>query len=160
MDDWDWDSINLLATPKPGIVVTRQTACSSQTLAGETSKGSAQAAGCSWQASRDGGQCSENSSGCQALRTSGLPMIHALMNSSIPDFATRPVAEEQCTSDGSAGLQEVSILLADCNGIGGCCSCASSPRGVVGAVGGRIALRMTLDPNSWLPLKSDGASGL
>ena len=109
MDEWDWDSINLLATPKPGIAaLSRHTACSSQNLLVGSLSSRNQPVSCARPASRGDGQCTDSSAGCQGMCTAGLPMMSGLLSSSSPACGlTGPDISEPCPSDGSAGLQEV-----------------------------------------------------
>lgn len=143
MDDWDWDSINLLATPKPGTSFNRQTACSSQNLLVGALSSRNQPVSCARPGWKEASECTENSAGCQALCTAGLPMMSGILGSSStacgltgPD-APEPDPPEPCPSDGSAELQEVCTFhpmhlscrfLNSNDGAPSSCTCARSSR--------------------------------
>ncbi|KAK9842848.1 hypothetical protein WJX74_003337 [Apatococcus lobatus] len=123
LDDWDWDPIAMLANPKQGVTVPRQTACSSQKVAAGPAKAGTKAAAlssCHMPQPQNGAELQASralvgtSTGCQALCTSDFADLDALLCRPTPSSQspTNASARKAPASEGSAAAPEDEMRLA------------------------------------------------
>ena len=120
LDDWDWDPIAMLANPKQGVTVQRQTACSSHNVAAANAGRQTLAlGGCQLPQREDSVELVESrrpgavgsSMGCQALCTPEFAELDALLGgSALATAGHRPTSGSPAkapASEGSTAAPEV-----------------------------------------------------